>query len=121
MCPTNDGIETTEHCLLICPSFEVERQNLIARVFELLRLHGHIDLSNEALMQLLLYGDKHLSNDLERNIIEFTLKYIHTQLVDLIEITVDQANCHLTSNSRCNFCCMVMNLSQMLSTETCSS
>ena len=25
MCPSNDGIETTEHFLLLCPSFEVER------------------------------------------------------------------------------------------------
>ena len=23
MCPTNDGIEDTEHCLLLCPSFDI--------------------------------------------------------------------------------------------------
>ena len=40
MCPSNDGIETTEHFLLLCPSFEVERRNLIAGVFELLRPYG---------------------------------------------------------------------------------
>ena len=77
MCPSNDGIETTEHFLLLCPSFEVERLNLLARVFELLRPYGYIDLSNEVLMQLLLYGDKHLPHDLNRNLLALTLKYIH--------------------------------------------
>ena len=70
MCPSNDGIETTEHFLLLCPSFEAERRNLLARVFELLRPYGYIDLSNEVLTQLLLYGDKHLPNDL--NVKAFT-------------------------------------------------
>ena len=67
MCPTNDGIETTEHFLLLCPSFEVERRNLLARVFQLLRPYGYIDLSNLVLAQLLLYGDRYLPNDLNRN------------------------------------------------------
>ena len=30
MCPTNDGIENTEHFLLLCPSFEIQRRNLLA-------------------------------------------------------------------------------------------
>ena len=77
MCPSNDGIETTEHFLLLCPSFEVEHQDLLARVFELIRPYGYIDLSNEVLMQLLLYGDKHLTHDLNRNLLKLTLKYIH--------------------------------------------
>ena len=73
MCPSNDGIETTEHFLLLCPSFEVERRNLLAGVFELLHPYGSIDLSNEVLMQLLLYCDKNLPNDLNRNLLEYTL------------------------------------------------
>ena len=77
MCPTNDGIETTEHFLLLCPSFEVERRNLLARVFQLLRPYGYIDLSNEVLAQLLLYGDRYLPNNLNRNKLELTLQYIH--------------------------------------------
>ena len=77
MCPTNDGIETTEHFLLLCPSFEVERRNLLVRVFQLLRPYGYIDLSNQVLAQLLLYGDRYLPNDLNRNILELTLQYIH--------------------------------------------
>ena len=78
MCPSNDGIESTEHFLLLCPSFEVQRRNLLAGVFALLRPFGYIDLSNEVLTQLLLFGDKGLPNDVNRNILELTLLYIHT-------------------------------------------
>ena len=37
MCPTNDGIEDTEHFLLLCPSFDVQRRHLLAGVSVLLR------------------------------------------------------------------------------------
>ena len=78
MCPSNDGIESTEHFLFLCPSFEVQRRNLLAGVFALLRPFGYIDLSNEVLTQLLLFGDKGLPNDVNRNILKLTLLYIHT-------------------------------------------
>ena len=78
MCPTSDGIEDTEHYLLLCPLFDVQRQDLLARVAELLRSFVQItDLSNDALTQLLLYGNQDLSNDLNRNILELTLRFIH--------------------------------------------
>ena len=78
MCPTNDGIEDTEHYLLLCPSFDVQRQDLLVRVAELLRSFVQItDLLNDALTQLLLYGNQDLSNDLNRNIFELTLRFIH--------------------------------------------
>ncbi len=32
MCPTNDGIEDTEHFLLLCPSFNIQQQNFLAGV-----------------------------------------------------------------------------------------
>ena len=35
------------------------------------------NLSNDALIQLLLYGDQYLSYDLNRNILEMTLLFIH--------------------------------------------
>ena len=74
MCPSNDGIEGgTEHFLLLCPSFEVQRRNLLAGVFALLRPFGYIDLSNEVLTQLLLFGDKGLPNDVNRKILKLTL------------------------------------------------
>ena len=78
MCPTSDGIEDTEHFLLLCPSFDVQRQVLLAGIVELLRPVVQIaDLSNDALIQLLLYGDHDLSNDLNRSILELTLRFIH--------------------------------------------
>ena len=97
MCPSNDGIETTEHFLLLCLSFEVERRNLLARVFELLPPYGYIDLSNEILTQILLYGDKYLPNNLNRNILELTQRYIHA--TGRFSITIELVNCHLTTES----------------------
>ena len=35
------------------------------------------DLSNDSLTQLLLYGDQDLSTELNRNILELTLRFIH--------------------------------------------
>ena len=78
MCPTNDGIEDTEHFLLLCPSFDIQRQDLLAGVSELLRPFVQIDtLPNNVLVQYLLYGNKELSNDINRNILERTLNFIH--------------------------------------------
>ena len=37
MCPTNDGIGNLKHLLLLCPSFEIQRRNFLAGVWELLR------------------------------------------------------------------------------------
>ena len=36
MCPLNDGIEDMEH-LLLCPSFDAHRRDLLAGVFHVLR------------------------------------------------------------------------------------
>ena len=69
MCPNNDGIETMEHFLLLCQSFEVERRNLLAGVVELLQPYGYSNLPNEVLAQLLLYGDKDLPNSLNTSVI----------------------------------------------------
>ena len=78
MCPTSDGIEDTEHFLLLCPSFDLQRRDLLAGIVELLRPFVQIaSLSNDALTQLLLYGDQDLSNDLDKNILELTLRFIH--------------------------------------------
>ena len=77
MCPTNDGIEDTEH-FLFCPSFDVERHDLLAEIVELLRPFVQItDLSNDTLTQLLLYDDQDLSYELNRNILQLTLRFIH--------------------------------------------
>ena len=78
MCSTSDGIEDMEHFLLLCPSFDLQRRDLLAGIVELLRPCVQIaSLSNVALTQLLLYGDQDLSNDLNKNILELTLRFIH--------------------------------------------
>ena len=64
--------------MLLCPSFDVQRQDLLAEIVELLRPFLQItDLSNDVLVKLLLYGDQDLSYDLNRKILELTLRYIH--------------------------------------------
>ena len=77
MCPTNDGIEETEHFLLLCPCFDVHRRDLLAGIFALLRPFGYVDLANEFLLQLLLYGDKDFPDSLNRHILELILNFIH--------------------------------------------
>ena len=77
MCPTNDGIEDTEHFLLLCPSFVMHRRDLLTNVLSLVRPFGYISLSNKDLIQLLLFGGKDLTNELNRKIIELTLHYIN--------------------------------------------
>ena len=53
MCPANDGLEDAEHFLLSCPSFGVQRQNILAGILPLLRPLGYTNL----LTQLQLYDD----------------------------------------------------------------
>ena len=73
ICPSNDGSEDTEHFLLLCPSFDLQRQDLA-----ILRSFGLDNLSNKVLTQyLLLYGNKGLPIDLNREILELTLAFIH--------------------------------------------
>ena len=77
MCPSNDGIEDSKHFLLLCPSFDLQRRDLLAGVSAILRPFGHNNLSNKVLKQYLLYGNKDLSIDLNRKILELTLAFIH--------------------------------------------
>ena len=78
MCQKSDGIEDAGHFLLLCSSFAAQRRDLLAEIVELVRPFIQIaDLSNASLTQLLLYGDQDLSNDLNRNILELTLRFVH--------------------------------------------
>ena len=78
MCPTNDGIEDTEHFLLLCHSFDIFRRDLLAGVSNLLRLFAQINsFSNSALLQLLLYEDKDLSDDSNEDVPQLTLNFIY--------------------------------------------
>ena len=77
MCPTNDGIEDTELFLSLCPSLAAQFRDLLAGAFALLRPFGYTNFQNNALMKVLLYGDKNLPNELNKNILLLTLKFIH--------------------------------------------
>ena len=73
MCPTSNGVDDTEHFLLLCPSFDDQQRNLLAGIEQLLRLFVQItNLSNNALTQLLLYGDMVLSCEVNRDILRLT-------------------------------------------------
>ena len=85
MCLTNDGIEDTEHFSLLLPCFDLQRQNLLPGIYALLRPLGYVNLKNEALLQLLLYGDDDFPSSLNRHILELKLQFIH-KLVDLNEV-----------------------------------
>ena len=74
MCPMNDGIENTEHFLLLCPAFEVQRRNLLAGIRPYVQINS---LSNNILVEILLYGDKDFSNDVNKTILECTIKFIY--------------------------------------------
>ena len=63
--------------LLLFSSFEAPRRDLLAGVSSLLRPLGHNNLSNEFLMQILLYGDKDFTDGLNRDILLSTLCFNH--------------------------------------------
>ncbi len=77
MCEANDGIEDTEHFLLLCPSFASLRRDLLADVYALIRPLGYNNLPNDVLVQILLYGDANFSDNLNRLILLSTLRFIH--------------------------------------------
>ncbi len=78
MCPSSDGVEDTEHSFLLCPSFHPQRRDLLARVTDLLRPFFEItNLSRDPLMNLLLYGDQELPNNLNKNMLELTIRFIN--------------------------------------------
>ena len=74
MCPTSDGVEDTEHFLLLCPSFDHQRRDLLAEIEELLRLFVQItNLSNDALTA---HVEKDLSCEVNRDVLRLTLRFI---------------------------------------------
>ena len=82
MCPANDGIEYTEHFFVVCPSFDIQRQDLLAGVSKFLRPFVQIEtLPNNVLAQYLLNGNEELPNDVNRTILEHTLNIIHSLML----------------------------------------
>ena len=78
MCLTCDGIEEVEHFLLQCPSLVAKRRDLLAKVAELLHpFLNFTNLLNEAIVQLSVYGDNDLPDDLNRTSLQLTLRFIY--------------------------------------------
>ena len=76
MCQVNDGIEDTEHFLLLCNSFQEQRHTLLAGVNDVLAAYEYSVSSNSDMLEILLYGSKHLSLEANNLILRLTIKYI---------------------------------------------
>ena len=80
MCPMNDVIENTEHFLLLCPAFEIQRRNLLAGIRPFVQINFSTicpSLLNNILVETLLYGHKDFSDDVNKTILELTIKFIN--------------------------------------------
>ena len=77
LCPTNDGVEDTEHYFLLCHTYDADRRDLLSSVNAILLPHGLISLSNEELLKIILYGHEQLPFDSNAKILTATLRYIH--------------------------------------------
>ena len=77
MCPANDGVEDTEHYLLFCQSYEEPRHDLLNGFNEILPPSAISNLSNELLVELILYGNERLPPEVNKRLIEASLKFIH--------------------------------------------
>ena len=76
-CPANDGVEDTEHYMLFCQSYEEPRRELLDGFNEISPPSVISDLSNELLVEFILYGNERLPPDVNKRLIEATLKFIH--------------------------------------------
>ena len=76
LCPVNDGVEDTEHFLLLCNSFNEYRHNLLAGVNDVLAAYEFSDSSDIHMLELLLCGSKNLSLEANYLILSLTINYI---------------------------------------------
>ena len=76
MCSINDGIEDTEHFLLLCNSFTEQRHDLLAGVNDVLEAYGYSKAPDNNILQLFLHGNKNLPLEANRLILNATMNYI---------------------------------------------
>ena len=76
MSPINDGIEDTEHFLLLCSSFTEYRRSLLAGAYDVLLTYGYSEYLSSNILQLLLYGDKNVPLEENALILNLTIKFI---------------------------------------------
>ena len=75
-CPTNDGVEDTELYFLLCRTDDGNRLDLLNSVNVILLPHGLINLSNEELLRIILYGHEQLSLDSNAKTLTAALGYV---------------------------------------------
>ena len=78
MCPIHDGIEDTNHFLLLCHYFDAQRLVLLDGIKSILQISDITNLSSSNLLKIILYGDERLTENQNKAILEFTLRYIQT-------------------------------------------
>ena len=76
LCPINDGVEDCEHYFLLCHMYDDIRCDLLNGVNAILLPHGMVNLSNDGLINIILYGHERLSFELNTKILSATLDYI---------------------------------------------
>ena len=87
MCPpANDGIEGTEHFLLLCPSFVEPCRDRLAGVFASLGPFEYTNLQIRFLMQIVLHDYKSFRNEINREMLLLILQFIQ-KFVVLIQIS----------------------------------
>ena len=77
MCPINDGVEDTEHYLLLCRRYDEQRKGLLDTVSILLQPQGLPSLPKQTLLKILIYGDESLPLTSNTMILEATINYIY--------------------------------------------
>ena len=77
MCLINDGIENTEHFLLQCHTHNGQRRDLINAINDVLHSHDILNLPDQALVRIMLYGDKRFSFTQKKKILASTLNFVH--------------------------------------------
>ena len=66
-----------EHYLLLCQSYEEPRRKLLNGLNAILPSNDISNLLNKSLVELILYGNERLQLDVNKQLIEATLKFIH--------------------------------------------
>ena len=80
LCPINDGVEDREHYFLLSHMYDDIRRDRLNGVNAILLPHGMGNLSNDELVNILLYGHESLSFEMNAKIFSATLEYIQVSL-----------------------------------------
>ena len=73
-CPCTVEIESISHFFLRCHNFDIQRHNLMNELFSI--NHSILQYDENTLTELLLYGNKHFSNDINSKIINASINFI---------------------------------------------